>query len=103
MAKLKSFLKSAKWVLLAVLSAVLVAVGFALRGVFTSDGDEARTLPKAPKAVKDRADKAYEEALVAKAVAKAKADDKKAELDKTLKIADAAERRKRLAELLKTL
>lgn len=59
-------------------------------------------LPPAPKAIQDMADRAYEDALVAKATAKANTEAQKARLTEASQITDKKQRRKAIADLMRS-
>lgn len=79
---------------------ILIFKGFFAKGDALKPG---QLLPDVPQGLKDRAEKAEEEALVTRAVVKVKTETKKAELATISKIDDGAERRKKLAEFLDTV
>lgn len=60
-------------------------------------------LPMLPPAIQNHLDQAHEEAAIARATASAKAEGQKAQLAEIQKIEDDKERRRRLAEMLRTL
>lgn len=108
MKKLRSAWKWLKWVFVALGGATLVFLGILARGFFTEPprpeaGKKRQVLPEPPAEVKQRAEQAYEEALIARVEATTVAEEKRTELEEIGKIDDGAERRKRLAEMLRRL
>ena len=92
-----------KWVLLAVGAVVLAIVGFLLRGMFvreTSDGKE-EVLPEVESRVRERVEVAEEEAMVARIEAKVVAETERVELKEIAEVDDGAERRRRLAAMMR--
>ena len=83
----------------------LALAGMALAFViaFRRDEEGKFVIPDPPTKLKEKVDRAEEDALRAKVAAKAKADEQRAQLDQVGQIEDGAERRKRLAEMLRTM
>lgn len=92
----------ALWVVLAVGAAVLL---WALSRLFDPRNPEEPVfrLPEVPQALKERVQKAEEDALVARVRASATAESQRAEVQTIMQIEDGAERRRRLAAHLATL
>jgi hypothetical protein len=102
------WLKQAKWVLFALVAAGFAVLVWCLRGMFDDNSNHPKPedggyLPPAPKPLQEAADKAAEDAMVAKAGAKAATAVKKQELETITKISDGKARRKALAAFLKTV
>jgi hypothetical protein len=95
-----------KWVLLAV-GAVLVAVlAFLARGLFVREDPEGQredVLPEVEETVKERVRVAEEEALVARVEARTEAETDREELKEIAQENDGAERRRRLAAMLRRM
>jgi len=94
------------WALAALAICISIAV-LALRALFQAPVEQHQDeqpgfggLPPAPKAIQQAAEKAYEEAVVVKAVSKATTDEKKKQLDDISKVDDGRERRKALAKFV---
>jgi hypothetical protein len=104
MGKLVAWWKTSRWAVLAFLAALGVILGFVLRSFL---GKSATTggpgIPPPPSDLQKAVDAAHEEALKSRIEAAAAADEHKAKLDEIAKIDEGEERRKRLAEYLKTL
>ena len=99
---MQAFLKKTKWVAWAVVGFVAVVVIWTLRGLFNGPRHAGPTvLPPVPEKLREKVDKAEEEALKAKVEATVKAEEAKEELAEIATISDGAERRKRLAERLR--
>ena len=108
MGSLIIWFKQAKWVLFALIAFGLAVLVWCLRGMFDDNSNHPKPedggyLPPAPKPLQAAADKAAEDAMVAKAGSKAVTEEKKKELDTITKISEGKERRKALAAFLKTL
>jgi hypothetical protein len=104
MNKLIAWWKTSKWAVFAVLGVVALIVGFVFRSLFTGrTGGTGPGIPPPPSAIQQAVEAAHEEALKARIQAKAEADEHTAKVAEISKIDDGAERRKRLAEYLKTL
>lgn len=104
MKKLASLAKSAKYVLWVVLAAVLGVVvllgrSFLMRGRKEGTG----RLPEVPEKLKAKVAKVEEEALIARVEARVTAEKDQEALEEVAKIEDGAERRERLAAMLRTL
>lgn len=100
MKSIKVWLASARWLCWAVLAGGLFILGVVARGLLlkkTKTGDT--TIPEV---VRKKVEAAEEAALIRRIEASAVATAKSAELGNVLKIDDGAERRKRLAELLRS-
>lgn len=95
-------IKNYFWLALIVVVPILILIlkGFFAKGDATRPG---QLLPDVPQGLKDRAEKAEEEALVVRAEVRVRTEVKKEELETITKIDDGAERRKRLAEFLNTI
>jgi hypothetical protein len=107
-ARLKAFWKRSKWVLIAVAGGVLLVVAFLLRGLFSSrkpepKPDGSQPLPSIDERVKERVAQAEEEATVARIEAKVRADTDREQLERINQVEDGAERRRRLAAMLRRL
>jgi uncharacterized membrane protein YdfJ with MMPL/SSD domain len=104
MTSLLIWLKSAKWVLYLILAVAAGILLLTLRKMFVIPRPIGpNRLPDVPPALQAKVEKAQEEALKAKVAAKVTADTDKQELTQILQIDDGVERRKRLAEKLRTL
>jgi hypothetical protein len=100
--------KQAKYILLALVTVGVAVLVWTLRGLFDDNANHPKPedggyLPPAPKPLQEAADKAAEEAMVAKAGAKAVTDLKKKELETITKLPDGKARRKALVAFLKTV
>lgn len=107
-AKLKAFWKRSKWVLLAVAGVAVAVLAFMLRGLFARKtperpSNEPQPLPPIDERIKERVVQAEEEATVARIEAKVKADTDREQLERINQVDDGAERRKRLAAMLRRL
>lgn len=109
-AKLKAFWKRSKWVLVSVAGGVLLVVAFLLRGLFMkprsgteTDPLEPKPLPPIDERIKEQVAKAEEEATVARIEAKVRADVDREQLERINQVEDGAERRRRLATMLRRL
>ena len=103
---MKTFLKQAKYYLVAggVFLALLLLV--LLRGIFTKEGEDGSKtdpIPEVEQALKAKVRKAEEDALVARVEARVEADGHRKQLEAAAEIEDGAARRARLAEILRTL
>lgn len=110
MATVRAWIARFQWVGWIVLAAVIAIFTLVLRRMFagTSDKDRERfQMPAVPPEVQQRVQMAEERATVARIQASTQADTKKEELQQVMQIPDGqdggAERRKRLAALLRTL
>lgn len=108
-AKLKAFWKRSKWVILSVIAVLVAVLAFVLRGLFAPKPepflgpDQPQPLPPIDQRIKDQVVKAEEEALVARVEARVHAETQRMELQEIAKVEDGAERRRRLAEMLRRL
>ena len=108
-AKLKAFWKRSKWVLISVGAVILIVVIVILRGAFRKkadpkrDPDGAISLPPIDERIKEHVAQVEEEATVARIEARVKADTDREQLERINKIDDGAERRRRLAAMLRRL
>lgn len=104
MKQVRAWLAEFRWILW-VLAAVVAAFLFAMVSpfLFQQGSDGATVLPALPQTVQRKLDAAHEAALIAKTNAITKADTDKGDLKMIAKIDDGAERRRRLAEKLRTL
>lgn len=107
-ARLKAFWKKCKWVILAVAGALTVVLVFVLRGLFTSkqpepDPLDPKPLPKIDERIYERVRVAEEEATVARIEAKVHADTDREQLERINHVDDGAERRRRLAAMLRRM
>lgn len=104
MSRVTTWLKSAKWVLylaIAIGSGVLL---LALRHLFYGAKPTGPSrLPDVPEALRKKVEQAQEEAIKAKVEAKVVAETDKKQVEEILKIDDGVERRKRLADKLRSL
>lgn len=98
-----SALKKIKWLSWAVLAALVLAVMWFFRTLFTADPSAPAKLPEVPDKLKKKVAKAEEDSLTAKVKAKAEAEKAKEVLDRAAEIEDDAERRKSLADALRNL
>lgn len=108
--KLRALFHTFKWQILAVFAAVVGILFLVLRLFVLKSGPEHNlgkpgeaALPEPPKVLRDAVDSAHEDALQARAEAKAKADVDKQALIEISKIQDGAERRKQLANQLRSM
>lgn len=100
----KTVRKHLKWFALGALAIGAAVLTLLLRGVFVPKRGAGRpSLPPLPEGLKEKVQKAEEEALVARVEARVKAEHEVKELEEVAKIDDGAERRKRLAEMLNGL
>jgi hypothetical protein len=103
---MKAFWKQAKYWVIAGGVLLAVVLFFLFRGLLTrenSDGEKTDILPEVEDALKERVRVAEEEALVARVEARVEAEADKQELEEVATIEDGAERRRRLAEMLRKL
>lgn len=101
-----AFLKQFKYYLIAGGVLLAIVLFFVLRGLFTredEDGTKTDILPEVEDALKERVRVAEEEALVARVEARVEAEQQREELEEIAKVEDGAERRRRLAEMLRKL
>jgi hypothetical protein len=103
MNKLIAWWKTSRWAVLIALSVIAAIVGIVLKSFFDRSGGSGPGIPPPPSELQKKVDAAHEEALKARIQAQAVADEHKARVDEISKIDDGAERRKQLAEYLKTL
>lgn len=105
----KSLWKRSKWVILAVAGALVVVLAFILRGLFSPKPkpdrgpDGPQPLPPIDERVRERVRQAEEEATVARIEAKVRADTDREQLERISQVEDGAERRRRLAAMLRRL
>lgn len=90
----------AVWVVLGVIVAILTLVIRSLLGGKNTGGSGGGGLPPIPKALQEKVERAEEDNLRERVLAKSKADGDRKDIDDIMKIDDGAERRKRLAEKL---
>ncbi len=103
---MKVLWKRFKWVIIGVGVAIAIALLFLLRGLFQTehpDGSKTDPLPEVSEKLKEAVRHAEEEALVARVEARVEAETQKKELEEIGTIEDGAERRRRLAEMLRGL
>jgi hypothetical protein len=103
MDKLVAWWKTSKWAVLAVLSGIALIVGFVLRSLFTGSKPSEPGIPPPPSALKQAVEQAHEDSLKARIVASTQAQEHHEKLAEIAKIDDGVERRKKLAEMLKTI
>jgi hypothetical protein len=104
----KALWKRSKWVLLAVGGVLVAILAFVLRGLFVRKpperpSNEPQPLPPVDERIHERVKVAEEEATVARIEAKVKADTDREQLDRINTVEDGAERRRRLAAMLRRL
>lgn len=99
-----------KWLLWVILAGVCVVVGFALRALFTGPrvpdrvtGKVEPLLPPVPEVIKQKVEQAEEHTLQVKVESRVESAEHREQLQTIGKIEDGAERRRRLAEMLKVL
>ena len=109
-AKIRAWLAKYKWLSWSLLAIIIAVFTLILRRMFSgvSEADRQRyQSPAVPFEVQQQVRKAEEQAIVARIEASTQAASKKEELQATMQIPDGpdngAERRKRLAALLRTL
>ena len=107
-ARLKAYWKRFKWVVIAACSVVVMVVVFVLRGLFSSrklpkEEDEGPQLPPIDARIKEQVKQAEEEATVARIEARVRAQTDREQLERIAKVKDGAERRRRLAAMLRRL
>lgn len=105
-AKLSALWARFKWVAWIVFAAVVAVLVLVLRRLFSSPSDKDRaryTMPAVPSAVQQRVEHAEEQAQVARVQASVHAEAKKEELQQIQQIPNGTERRRRLADMLRTL
>lgn len=103
---MKVFWKRFKWVVIAVGVAIALLLLMLLAGFFQkedSDGSKTDPLPDVGEKLKEAVRQAEEEALVARVEARVEAETQKEELAEIAAVEDGAERRRRLAEMLRRL
>lgn len=101
-----AFLKRFKYYLVAGGVLLALVLFFVLRGLFTredANGRKVDILPEVEEALKERVRVAEEEALVARVEARVEAEVQREELEEVGQIEDGAERRRRLADMLRKL
>lgn len=105
----KALWKRSKWVILAVAGVLVVVLAFILRGLFAAkrpperDPLDPQPLPPIDERIHERVRQAEEEATVARIEAKVQAETDVAQLERINKVEDGAERRRRLAAMLRRL
>lgn len=107
-ARLKAFWKRSKWVIISVGGVLLLVLAFLLRGLFAKktpepDPLDPKPLPPIDERIKERVAQAEEEATVARIEAKVRADTDREQLERINQVEDGAERRRRLAAMLRRL
>jgi|WetSurMetagenome_2_1015567.scaffolds.fasta_scaffold107430_2 hypothetical protein len=105
-AVLLRFWKRSKWVILAVAAVALGVLGVVLRGlVFREppEGKKVDVLPEVHEAIKEKVQQAEEAALVSRVEARVQAETQTQALQEVMKVEDGAERRRRLAAMLRGL
>lgn len=107
-ARLKALWKQFKWVLVAVAGVVVTATVFLLRGASSRKLTQVREgepqpLPPVDIRVKEQVKKVEEEATVARIEARIRAQSDREQLERIAKVEDGAERRQRLAAMLRRL
>ena len=100
---MKKVLRGAKWIFWTLLAVAVGMASYAAYAMFTSPKDRKDGKLTTADAIKERADRLHEEALVERAEAKAIATKQVAALQHITKIDDGKERRQKLAGFLKTL
>jgi hypothetical protein len=107
-ARLKAFWKRFKWVIVSVGGVLLLVLAFLLRGLLVkktpepAPGNE-KPLPPIDERIRERVAQAEEEATVARIEAKVRADTDREQLERINQVEDGAERRRRLAAMLRRL
>ena len=99
--KVKAFFARIHWGFWAALLGVAGALAFLLR--LLAKPTDTEPLPSAPVALQAKVAKVEEQALVAKVTATVKAEEQKTQLADIAKVDDGAERRRRLAAMLRGL
>lgn len=107
-ARLKAFWKRFKWVILSVAGVLVLVLIFLLRALTRPKPAEPKPdgpqpLPPIDERIKERVAKAEEEATVARIEAKVRADTDREQLERINQVEDGAERRRRLAAMLRRL
>lgn len=107
-ARLKAFWKRSKWVILSVAGALVLVLAFLFRSLFRGkpverDPLEPRPLPSIDERIHERVRVAEEEATVARIEARVRADTDREQLERISQVEDGAERRRRLAAMLRRL
>ena len=100
-----AWLKSVKWVAYVILAVGVGILLLVLRNLFAGSkptGTNSR-LPDVPPALQAKVDQVEEEALQAKATAKATTDAQVQQIKTISQIPDGAERRKQLAQMLQNM
>lgn len=110
MAWLRAMWAQSKWVVISVtgvLAGVTVSVlGLILRGLTICSGEGIRAPrpgPSVSERIKERTEAAEEQALVTRIEAKVRAAGDREQLERIAKVGDGAERRRRLAAMLRRL
>jgi len=105
MTALKVWWAKSRWAVWAIIGLIAVIMLAVLKSLFFGGkpkvGEADAGLPPVPKALQAKVDKAEEDGLKARVEAVAVAGEQKKQLDEVMKIDDGAERRKRLAAMLK--
>lgn len=107
-ARLKAFWKRFKWVIVSVGGVLLLVIAFLLRGLFARKAPERdpldpKPLPPIDERIKEQVAKAEEEATVARIEARVRAETDREQLERINQVEDGAERRRRLAAMLRRL
>ena len=107
-ARLKAFWKQSKWVIVSVAGVLVLVLAFLLRGLIARKAPEPepngpQPLPPIDERIKERVAQAEEEATVARIEARVHADADREQLERIAKVDDGAERRRRLAAMLRRL
>jgi len=107
-ARLKAFWKRSKWVILSVAGVLVLVLAFLLRGLFARklperDPLDPKPLPPIDERVHERVKAAEEEATVARIEARVRASTDREQLERISQVEDGAERRRRLAAMLRRL
>lgn len=103
MTRIRALWKRTAWVLWVILAFTFAVLVWVVRGLFNGPKHAGPSrLPPVPEKLQAKVDQAEEEALKARVEATAKAEEDKRDLEEIGKISDGAERRKRLAEKLRS-
>ena len=102
MKTLVSLVKNTKYVLWVIAAVVVGVLFFLARTLFAMPRSVGTgRLPEVPEKLRTKVEKVQEDALVARVEARVEATKAKEELDRVAEIEDGAERRKRLAEIIR--